>query len=303
MATSIAVRSPDARNRLLGIGLVLLSGLIFGCSNVLVKWSMSEYPVGEALFIRSVVALALIAPFVRPNDLMAAAQISPRVQLLRMTLSAMELGCYYWAIGYLQLADVSAFYLSSPIMLTALSAVALRETVDKARWLAIAVGFAGVLVALRPSAHAVSWPACIALLGSTFYAVILTTTRSLRRTSNRVLVATQLFAVAVAGALAIPYAWVTPTWPALFVLSVVGVISITGSFLLNRALQLAPASVVAPFQYASIIWAIVLGYAAFGDIPDLALLAGAVIIIGAGLFILFRERMAIAAAPVAVTSV
>ena len=298
-----AARTPDARNRILGIGLVLASSFIFGFSNVLVKWSMTEYPVGEALFIRSVAALAVLAPFLRPRDLMAAARISPGIQLLRITLSTLEIGCYYWAISSLQLADVSAFYLSSPIMLTALSALVLREAVDRARWLAIVVGFAGVLVALQPSAHAVSWSACIALLGSGLYAVVLTTTRSLRRTPNRVLVALQLFSVAVAGAVTLPFAWITPAWPALLMLSVVGVISISGSILLNRALQLAPASVIAPFQYASILWAIVFGYVFFGDIPDLALLAGATIIIGAGLFILLRERMVVAAELVRVTPV
>jgi drug/metabolite transporter (DMT)-like permease len=83
---------------------------------------------------------------------------------------------------------------------------------------------------------------------------------------------------------------VMPTWTALFALAVIGIISIVGSILLNRALQLAPASVIAPFQYAGIIWAILLGYAAFDDVPDLALIAGSAIIIGAGLFIIWRER-------------
>jgi drug/metabolite transporter (DMT)-like permease len=259
---------------------------------VLVKWSMTDYPVGEALFIRSVAALAMLAPFLRARDLMAAARISPGIQLLRLALSTLEIGCYYWAISSLQLADVSAFYLSSPIMLTALSALVLRETVDRARWLAIAVGFAGVLVALHPSAHVVAWPACVALAGSALYAVVLTATRSLRRTPNRVLVALQLVSVALAGAVMLPFAWVTPTWPALLMLSVVGMISISGSILLNRALQLAPASVIAPFQYASIVWAIMFGFVFFGDVPDAALLIGAAIIIGAGLFILLRERTA-----------
>jgi drug/metabolite transporter (DMT)-like permease len=268
----------------------MLSTFIFGLSNVLVKWSTTEYPVGEALFIRSITALALIAPFVRFSDLLNAARSNPGTHLLRMVLTAAELGCYYWAIAYLQLADVSAFYLSSPIMLTVLSAVALRETVDRARWIAIVVGFIGVLVALRPSQHALAWPACIALVGSAMYAVILTMTRWLRRTPNVVLVVLQLAAVVIGGALTMPFAWVTPTWPALFVLAIIGIVSIVGSILLNRALQLAPASVIAPFQYVGIIWAIVLGYAAFGDIPDLALIAGALIIIGAGLFILWRER-------------
>jgi drug/metabolite transporter (DMT)-like permease len=188
-------------------------------------------------------------------------------------------------------------------MLTALSALVLRETVDRARWLAIMVGFAGVLVTLQPSAHAVSWPACVALLGSGLYAVVLTTTRSLRRTPNRVLVALQLASVVMAGAVTLPFAWITPTWPALLVLSGVGLISISGSILLNRALQMAPASVIAPFQYVSIVWAIVFGYVFFGDIPDLALVGGAIIIIGAGLFILVRERMVVAAELVRVTPV
>ena len=268
----------------------MASTFIFGLSNVLVKWSTTTYPVGEAMFIRSITALALIAPFVRASDLLNAARAHFRIHLLRMVLTALELACYYWAIGYLQLADVSAFYLSSPIMLTVLSAVVLRETVDRARWIAIVIGFGGVLLALRPSQHALAWPAFIALLGSAMYAVLLTMTRWLRRTPNVVLVVLQLVAVLIGGAVTMPFAWVTPTWPALFALAVIGIISILGSILLNRALQLAPASVIAPFQYAGIIWAILLGYAAFDDVPDLALVAGSAIIIGAGLFILWRER-------------
>src|SRR5262249_19385826 len=150
--------------------------------------------------------------------------------------------CYYAAITYLQLADASAFYLSSPIMLTIMSAVILREHVDRARWIAVFVGFIGVMVALRPSQHALAWPAFIALAGSCMYACILTMTRWLRRTPNTVLVALSLASVVIAGALTAPFGWTMPTWPALFALAVVGIVSIVGSILLNRALQLAPAS-------------------------------------------------------------
>ncbi len=293
MATTLSAalpRSADTRGRLIGIGLVLASNLIFGLSNVLVKWSTTQYPVGEAIFIRSVTALALIAPFVRFSHLLNAARGNPGIHLLRMVLTAAELACYYWAITYLQLADTSAFYLSSPIMLTVLSAIILREHVDRARWIAIVIGFIGVLIALHPSQHALAWPALIALGGSCMYAAILTMTRWLRRTPNVVLVALSLASVVIAGALTMPFGWRMPTWPALFALAIVGIVSIVGSILLNRALQLAPASVVAPFQYSSIIWAVLLGYVAFDDIPDLTLIAGATIIIGAGLFILWRER-------------
>ena len=266
MATTLSAvlpRSADTRSRLAGIGLVLASNLIFGVSNVLVKWSMTEYPVGEAVFIRSVTAMALVVPFVRVGELLSAARSNPGIHLVRMVLIAAELCCYYWAIGYLQLADASAFYLSSPIMLTVLSSLVLRENVDRARWIAVFVGFIGVMIALRPSQNALALPAFVALGGSCMYAVILTMTRWLRRTPNMVLVLLQQASVVIAGALTMPFGWVMPTWPALFALAIVGIVSIFGSILLNRALQLAPASVVAPFQYSSIIWAVLLGYVAF----------------------------------------
>ena len=290
MATTTALVPADQRARLVGIALLAFSTFVFGFSNVLAKFLTHDYPIGEALLIRSGAGLLLILPFVRVKDLAAEARTSLWLHLLRMALSSVEIACFYWAVTRLQLADVTVFYLSTPILLTAIAALVLREQVGRARWLATLVGFAGVLIALRPSGDALSWPALVALSGSTIYAVFLTVTRSLRRAPNTVLVMLQLLALAVCGAVTVPFAWTPPSLGGFALMAIVGVIGIIGYVCVNRALQLAPASVVAPFQYLSIIWSVALGYIAFGDVPEPATIAGAVLIIAAGGFILFQER-------------
>jgi drug/metabolite transporter (DMT)-like permease len=298
MTTADAARSaPDTartagerRSRLLGILLIALSTLVFGVNNAIAKYLTHSYPNGEALLVRAGFALLLLLPFIRLRDLRAAARARPWLHLARMVCSATEISCFYWAVTRLQLAEVSTFYLAAPILVTAISAVALKERVGPWRWAATLVGFAGVIVALRPSGDALSLPALVALTGSFIYAIFLAATRRLREASNSVLVALQLAALSVAGAITLPFAYTPPTLAGFAMMAGVGLIGIVGYFCVNRALQLAPAPVVAPFQYLSIIWAIVTGYLAFGDIPEEPTLAGAALIVAAGGFILYRER-------------
>jgi len=193
-------------------------------------------------------------------------------------------------VSYLPLADTVTFYLAGPIYVTALSVVLLAEQVGWRRWLAVLIGFAGVLIALRPSAASITLPALIALLGSMIFAGLMVTTRLLRDTSNTVLVAGQLVGTLILGALWAPFGWVMPTPRDFSLLCLFGVVSIVALACVARALKLAPASVVAPYQYTFILWAIALGYAVFGDVPDGFTLTGAAIIVGAGLYILWREQ-------------
>jgi drug/metabolite transporter (DMT)-like permease len=116
-------------------------------------------------------------------------------------------------------------------------------------------------------------------------------TRTLRETTNTVLVAGQIGGTFVLGALTAPFGWVTPSPRDFVLLALFGVLAMLALVCVNRSLKLAPASVVAPYQYTLIVWAIVLGYLVFGDVPDLATLVGAAIIIAAGLFILWREQV------------
>ena len=182
------------------------------------------------------------------------------------------------------------FYLAGPIYVTALSVVLLGEKVGWRRWIAVIVGFIGVLLALRPSAASLTLPALIALTGSLFFALLMIATRLLRDTPNTVLIAGQLGGTLLFGAVLAPFGWVTPSPRDLALLSLFGVFSIIALACVNRSLKLAAASVVAPYQYTLIVWAIVLGYWVFADVPDGFTLAGAVIIVIAGLYIFWREQ-------------
>src|SRR5215471_19889825 len=274
-----------------GIGLMLLSVTLFSLNDAIGKWLVGAYPVGEALLIRSVVALALIAPFVWRERLSAfTAAPRPRLQVLRAAISTTEVVCFFWSVGYLPLADVITFYLAGPIYVTALAPFVLNEHVGWRRWAAVLVGFAGVLLALKPSAAALTAPALVALAGSLLYAGLLILTRVLRNTANVVLVSSQIATTALFGLAMAPLGWVTPA-PGDFALMVLfGVLAMGGLACLNMSLKRAAASVVVPYQYTMIVWGVVLGYLVFGDEPRAHVLAGAAVIIAAGLFIFFREQ-------------
>ena len=270
----------------------MLAGIaMFSVNDALGKWLLVDYSVAELLLIRSAAALVLLAQFIR-NSGVAAFTTAPRpaLQVARVVLSTLEVAMFFWAVSYLPLADAVTFYLAGPIYVTALSVVLLGETVGWRRWTAILVGFVGVVLALRPSAASFTLPALIALGGSIFFAILMITTRMLRETSDTVLVSGQNVATLLFGAAFAPFGWVTPSFRDFMLLSLFGVLSMVALACVNRSLKLAPASVVVPYQYTMIIWAIMLGYAVFGDVPDLLTLAGAAIIIAAGLYIIWREQ-------------
>jgi drug/metabolite transporter (DMT)-like permease len=276
---------------LAGIGLMLLSVTLFSLNDAIGKWLVGAYPVGEALLIRSLVALALIAPFVWREGLSAfTAAPRPRLQVLRAVISTTEVVCFFWSVGYLPLADVITFYLAGPIYVTALAPFVLHEHVGWRRWAAVLVGFGGVLLALKPSAAALTAPALVALTGSLLYAGLLILTRVLRNTGNAVLVSSQIATTALFGLVMAPLGWVMPS-PRDFILMVLfGVLAMGGLACLNMSLKRAAASVVVPYQYTMIVWGVVLGLLVFGDEPRMHVIAGAAVIIAAGLFIFFREQ-------------
>jgi drug/metabolite transporter (DMT)-like permease len=283
--------NPSRKATFAGIGLMLISVSLFSVNDAVGKWLVAAYPVGEALLIRSLVALALVAPFVWRQGVSAfTAAPRPRLQVLRAAISTTEVVCFFWSVGTLPLADVITFYLAAPIYVTALAPVALGEHVGWRRWAAVLVGFAGVLLALKPSGAALSAPALVALTGSLLYAGLLILTRVLRNTANAVLVSSQIASTGVFGLLAAPFGWVTPP-PGDFALMVLfGVLAMGGLACLNLALKRTAASVVVPYQYTMIVWGVVLGLLIFGDKPRAHVIAGAGIIIAAGLFIFFREQ-------------
>jgi len=292
MKSSSALFKTGSAGPVAGIAFMVAGISMFSLNDALGKWLLADYSVAELLLIRSAAALILLAPFVRKTGVAAFTTApQPVLQIARVVLSALEVAMFFWAVSYLPLADTVTFYLAGPIYVTALSVVLLGETVGWRRWTAVLVGFVGVVLALRPSAASFTLPALIALGGSMFFSVLMITTRMLRETQDTVLIAGQIGATLLFGAAVAPFGWVTPSWRDFLLMSLFGVLSIVALACVNRSLKLASASVVVPYQYTMIVWAIVLGYVVFGDVPDLFTLAGAAVIIAAGLYIFWRKQV------------
>jgi len=290
LLTRISTDTDERSARLAGIGLMLLGVFMFSFGDALGKYLVSTYAVGQLLWLRACAALLVLSPVIwRQREKFVGIE-RPWLQAIRILLSTLEVAAFFLAVVYLPLADVTTYYLACPIFVTALSALVLRENVGWRRWAAILIGFGGVLIALRPSAQTISWPAMIALGGSLSFSVLMLITRSLRATPDIVMATTQFVGTFVLGVLMSPFGWVTPSLGSLAMFAAAGCISVTALVCVNRSLKLAPASVVVPYQYSMIVWAVMFGIAVFGDVPRPATIVGAAIIIGAGLYIFLRER-------------
>ena len=275
----------------LAIATMLIGILLFALNDVLGKWLVATYSVGQVLLIRSAAALVMLAPFlwsagVRP--LLAVER--PLLQAFRVIVTSFEVYAFYFAVIYLPLADVMTYWLAAPIYVAALSPLLLGESVGWRRWTAIFAGFVGVVIALEPSAATLTMPALISILGSFAFAFMMLSGRALRGTPDVTLVFWQSVGAVVLGAATAPLGWVTPTAFDFGLLALLGVVAMVAHLCVTRALKLADAATVTPFQYTLLLWAIVFGWLVFGDVPRPAMLIGAAIIVAAGLFIFFREQ-------------
>lgn len=283
---------------LAGILMMLLGILLFSLNDVMGKWLVATYTVGQVLLLRSAAALLFIAPVVVKQGLRRTLRPErPALQLLRVALGSCEVALFYWAVSYLPLADTMTLWLAAPVWAVVLAALLLRERVDAGRWLAAAAGFIGVAIALNPSGQSFSLPAIIALVGSFSFAAMMITGRQLRGTPDVTLVFWQTLGALVMGALLLPFGWTMPSLADTALLALLGVVAMIAHLCVTRSLKLAEASVVVPYQYTLIVWALVFGWLVFGDWPTPAMLLGAALIIAAGCALLVLERRAGKAAP------
>jgi drug/metabolite transporter (DMT)-like permease len=287
------LRALEARaGRFAGIAWMLAGVALFAGNDALAKWLVGDYAVGQVLAVRSAAALAALWPlFWRAGGLRLIRNLrDPALHALRIALVVAEVAFFYLAVRDLPLADTMAFYLASPLFVAALSGLLLGERVPARRWLALTIGFGGVLLVLRPGSGAISASALLAIAGSLTFALMLIVTRRLRDASGAALITTQTAGVAFAGLATLPLGgWVMPRGFDAALMVVLGVVATAAHFGINRSLQLSPAATVTPFQYTSILWAIALGAAFWGDRPSIAMLLGTALIVATGLLILRDE--------------
>ena len=277
---------------LMGMLLMLLGDFMFAANDAMGKWLVATFSVGQVLMLRSIGAFLILGPMlttVTPQNLFKPKK--PFLILLRVVFATMDTGLFYAAVAYLPLADVVTFYMAGPIYVAAVSHFFLNERIGWRRWLAIFVGFIGVIIALRPSSAMLSWPSIFALLGSFGFSMVIVLSRVLKDVTDTVLVTWQTIGALLVGLVLTINHWTEPTMLQWGAMALLGVVSCCGHLLIARSLKLAPASVLAPLQYTLLLWGILFGIIFFNNYPDRYIIIGAAIIIFAGLFIFHRKRV------------
>jgi len=257
---------------------------------------------GQVNFYRFFFQLVCIMPFLLAmNGWSALSAKRPGLNLLRGVLHGAASLMFFTAVKYMPLADVFAIYFVEPFILTALSAIFLGERVGWRRWLAIVVGFGGAMIVIQPSYAVFGLTSLLPVACAFLYALYMFLNRAIGEADAPVTMQTMagiggtLFmgAVLIGGnamgqedfAISLPASWL-----ALALLVILGSISGYAHLIVVRAFRMAPLSVLAPFQYFEIIAATILGYALFDDFPTVSKWVGILIIVGSGLFILWREQ-------------
>ena len=275
----------------LGIAIMLLGMLMFSLNDAMGKWLVATYSVGQVLLIRSLFALLILIPFIWRLGLPRLFGVDrPRIQGLRVAFATAEVFCFYWAVQYLPLANVMTYWLAAPILTAALAPILLREKVGLWQWAAIAVGFVGVLIALSPSVSLYLWPTVVAMIGMTCFTFMMITGRSLRGTPDVALVFWQNAGAGVAVLVLSFFSWTQPTGPDFILLGLLGIVAMTAHVCVTRALKLADAAIIAPFQYSLLPFAIIWGWLFFRDVPPPSMLLGGVIIFAAGFFLFVIDQ-------------
>jgi drug/metabolite transporter (DMT)-like permease len=283
------------------IGLKVVAALIFAIMSVLVRYLGEAYPVGEVVFFRSAFAiLPVVVIYAWRRELEAAIRMGRPFGHAGRGLTAIgAMFCNFSALARLPVVDATAISFAAPFITVVMSALVLKERVRAYRWWAVIVGFAGVLVMLAPhldlrDATAASAGAALGALfgmtGAFFNAASTVQTRHLTKseTTSSIVFYFSLIC-ALAGLCTLPFGWVMPHGTELMALIGTGICGGLGHIVLTESYRWAPASLVAPFDYTSMLWALALGYLAFGELPTTLVYLGAAIIVGAGLFVVWRE--------------
>ena len=275
----------------LGILCMLTATILFAGSSALSKWLVATYPIGEMLFLRAATAFVGTGLVILPATGLEVFRTKRlRDHMLRGVSQSTAQTFLVIAFSLMPLASAVAINFSAPLFATVASVVFLKETVGPVRWGALIIGFLGVLLVTSPGIGTLQAGSLFALANAILFGTVTVGVRGMTATeSTETLTMYQMAFLTVFFAAALPLGWVTPTLQDWGVMVVNGLGNALGQYLWTRALHLAPTSAVVPFNYFSLVWAIILGFLVWGDMPSAALLAGSAIVVGSGMFLLWHE--------------
>ncbi len=282
-----------------GILFMVASMALLTVTDVMTKWLVTSLPVGEIIALRAMIGLLgliLLALFWHRRVPLVRHNLPG--QLLCAALVVATLFLFTTALRYLPLAEAIVIVYAAPLFVTALAPSLLGESVGWRRWAAVLVGFLGVAVVMRPTAGALNLAVLLPFVGAFTLALRDITTRRLTASvpTLSILTVTFLLCILGGGAAALPN-WVAPDGGQLLLLTASALFFSLGQISMIEAFRHAEAALVAPYKYTAIFWAVLAGLIVWGERPDRWDLLGSALIIGSGLFILYRERIRRAGQP------
>jgi drug/metabolite transporter (DMT)-like permease len=294
-APALPVLPADSRSGaeqpFLAIALVLLAVSLFSVMDALSKLLAARLDPIEVVWGRYLAILVLLAPLVLRRPLLLATA-RPKLQLLRGAAVFGAAVLFIAGLQRLALADATAIGFASPLMVTALSIPLLGERVGIRRWSAVAAGFVGVLVVIRPGTGAIGAAALWPLSSAACWALGIVLTRRMvgADAALTTLIHSTMVGLALSS-LALPFVWQKASLMDGAIMAAMGVLSASGQYLFIAGLTRGAASLLAPFSYSQMIWSTLMGYLVFGAVPVASTWCGALIIVGSGVYIAHRERL------------
>jgi len=283
---------PYTKNPLVGIGLMILAMLIIPVMDGIAKDLSARYSITQITWARYFIHFSFMLPLVLLQfSLSTLLPKNPGLQVLRSSLLMCSTFLYFWAISLIPMADAITLIFIYPIIVTALSALILKEHVGVRRWLAVVAGLLGTCIVVRPGVLEIGLGTFLALGAGMTYGCYLIATRKLANSAPPLitLTFTALIGTIVFSAL-VPSYWQTPSDTDLMLMLALGLLAALGHYLIIKSFEYAQASVLAPYGYTEIITASLIGYFAFGDFPDSYTWMGVSIIVASGIYISVRER-------------
>lgn len=282
-----------ARHNRIGIAWMILGMSAFIGNDAIMKAVGERLPAAQMIVVRGVMAVAVILLVAaRMGALDRIRDVARGWVLLRACCEGLGTVLYLAALFHLPLANITAINLSSPLFIVVLAKVFLHERVDRARWLAIGLGFAGVLLVVQPRADGFSIYAWLCLLATLIYAVRDLLTRKISSATPSILVtlATAGVVLLLAGLVLVFQGWTPMQWRDLGWLALASLLLATGYYALIAAMRHGEMTVIAPFRYVGLLWAVLIGYVVWGTLPNAMGWCGIALLIGAGLHMIRQQR-------------
>ena len=276
-----------------GIIWALLAGLLFTLMMALVKTLGSSFPIVEVVFFRSAVQLVVMLVICKRIGFSTLSTRQPLLQGMRALIAVALINCNFYAFAKMPMADVTAIGFSRNLFIIVLAILFLKERPGFHRLVVTVVGFLGILVIVRPGSGVFEEVALVALAGACLGACMMTLVRKLTSTdSNIALMTYHSFAVVVAVTIPTSMVWVTPTLYEILLLLAMAGVGIMGQWCMIQAFRRGEATAVAPASYVRLIYASILGFLLFNEIPDLLTISGAILIVGSNLYLVMQENQA-----------